>query len=349
MIRDKRFVRWATVTLIALYLVVVAGAVVRATGSGMGCPDWPRCFGYYIPPTDPIQLEFHPQQEYRKGIMIIRNDTLWRATSDFTSTADFNRSNWEKYPKHDYAEFVWWQTWVEYVNRLLGALSGLCMLVLALLSLRYWKTDRTIVYALIVAFAMILFVSWLGALVVATNLKPWSITLHMLSALIMIAVVLFVQSRVPIKTRLANYFTIHKHSRLLLGAALVLTLSQTIFGTRVRQQIDTIKVNMDGLSRDTWISQLDNGYVLHMLTAGITLLLNTLLFYWLWKQKPTGVMKWLTLGIGLTVWAEYGAGVLMHNFGIPAFIQPLHLVFAVVLFGFQFAYLMRTKTGIAAA
>jgi heme a synthase len=344
MIRDRRFVRWATVTLIALYLVVVAGAVVRATGSGMGCPDWPRCFGYYIPPTDPFQLEFHPQQEYRKGIMIIRNDTLWRATTDFTSTADFNRSNWEKYPKHDYAKFVWWQTWVEYVNRLLGALSGLCMLVLALMSLRYWKTDRTIVYALIVAFLMILFVSWLGAIVVATNLKPWSITLHMLSALIMIAVVLYVQSRVPLKTGLIHKSSITRRSRLLLAGALVLTLSQTIFGTRVRQQIDTIKNNMDGLSRETWIEQLDSGYLLHMLTAAITLLLNSLLCYLLWKQKPQGMIKWLTIGILLFVWGEYGAGVLMHNFAIPSFVQPVHLVFAVVLFGLQFAYLMRTKS-----
>jgi cytochrome c oxidase assembly protein subunit 15 len=264
--------------------------------------------------------------------MIIRNDTLWRATTDFTSTADFNRSNWEKYPKHDYAKFVWWQTWVEYVNRLLGALSGLCMLVLALMSLRYWKTDRTIVYALIVAFLMILFVSWLGAIVVATNLKPWSITLHMLSALIMIAVVLYVQSRVPLKTGLIHKSSITRRSRLLLAGALVLTLSQTIFGTRVRQQ------------SETWIEQLDSGYLLHMLTAAITLLLNSLLCYLLWKQKPQGMIKWLTIGILLFVWGEYGAGVLMHNFAIPSFVQPVHLVFAVVLFGLQFAYLMRTKS-----
>jgi cytochrome c oxidase assembly protein subunit 15 len=160
----------------------------------------------------------------------------------------------------------------------------------------------------------------------------------------MIAVVLFVQSRVPLKTGLIHTFSITRRSRLLLAGALVLTLSQTIFGTRVRQQIDTIKNNMDGLSRETWIEQLDNGYLLHMLTAVITLLLNSLLCYLLWNQKPQGMMKWLTIGILLFVWGEYGAGVLMHNFAIPSFVQPVHLVFAVVLFGLQFAYLMRTKS-----
>ena len=137
---ENNFIKSVKVSLIIIYLVIAAGSIVRMTGSGMGCPDWPKCFGYWIPPTERSQLDWLPNHEYTKGQVIILDQELRIAERSFNSRLNYDSKNWEHYTKHDYALFNPYHTWIEYLNRLLGALAGLAVLVMTVLS--FWLKKK---------------------------------------------------------------------------------------------------------------------------------------------------------------------------------------------------------------
>ena len=90
----KRYNFFLKLSLILVYLVIAAGAIVRMTGSGMGCPDWPKCFGYLIPPTERSQLDWKPNHQYKSGQVIIKNERLRVAATDFISNNTSVATNW---------------------------------------------------------------------------------------------------------------------------------------------------------------------------------------------------------------------------------------------------------------
>ena len=65
---SSRFLKFQWVVLILIFLVVFAGSFVRMSGSGMGCPDWPKCFGKWVPPTELTELP----EDYREAYLLKR-------------------------------------------------------------------------------------------------------------------------------------------------------------------------------------------------------------------------------------------------------------------------------------
>ena len=330
------FLNISKTALVLVYLVIAAGALVRMTGSGMGCPDWPKCFGYYIPPTELKELQFIAGKEYDKGQVIIKDETLFVAKTNFKATATYNPNNWEKYTKHDYAIFNPLHTWVEYINRLLGALAGLACLVMAIGSFWYWKSNKkNTVFSWIVVM-MMGFQAWLGKTVVDSVLSPFKITTHMVVALLIVALILCVIKKCSLTHTSA---TSSGKFNLLLLLALFLSIIQIIVGTQVRQHIDT-EIKNGVTASILWLQNPTFLFYLHRSFSLIVLGINGYLFLLNRKLRlEFSKMNWV---IGLIV-AEICTGIAMYYFNFPFASQPIHLIIASLLFGFQWYLVLESK------
>ncbi|MEY3011022.1 MAG: hypothetical protein RLZZ314_1664 [Bacteroidota bacterium] len=319
------------------FLVVLAGSVVRMTGSGMGCPDWPRCFGLMIPPTHASEVTWTEGESYTAGRMIVAQDTLWVAQEEveaFHFPSERSQGMWLPYTQHDYAVFNPVHTWVEFINRLLGALAGIPALLLLVASALARDLRATLISLLgVIALGA---VAWLGKLVVDGNLIPHSITLHMLGAVAILAI-----DSVLIQGFRGQTVRWYRTPRWALLLATFLTLGQIVTGTEVRELVDVLL--HEGTLRSALMSglELSQEFVVHR--SGIWVLMAAHVF-WMWRMGPFGprhvivarnILVFLLLGQLVT-------GLLFVYGEFPAWAQPLHLVIALAMFTTSWGLWWRT-------
>ena len=322
-------------SLFLVYLVILAGATVRMTGSGMGCPDWPKCFGYYIPPVEQSQVLFQPNSKYYKGEMIIYNEEkLLVAKSNFISSNFINLNNWGTYEKHDYIIFNPVHTWIEYINRLIGAISGIPILLFTIISVVYFKKYKYLTFISILTVLCMGFQAWLGKTVVDSNLAPFKITFHMLMALLIIALLIYLVNS-------SSKYTIRKNKIFtnFLFVAIMLTLVQIVLGTQVRQFVDEqANVYYDKFQ---WFNEIPKVYEYHRTFSLVVIAVNFGLFY-LNKKLNLG-NNYISYVIVL-LFIEALSGVVMFYFDFPFGSQTIHLFIASLIFGFQFFILLQNIT-----
>ncbi len=327
------FKSFSKITIVSIFLIIVAGSLVRMTGSGMGCPDWPKCFGYLIPPTSVDQLEWGKEKEFFEGQMIIYDQQLWSANSNFISSEVYNKENWVLYTKHDYAVFNPFHTWMEYINRLIGAVSGLLTLMMFLMSFRYWNIKRKIVFLSGMTVFLMGFQAWLGATVVFSVLQPVQITIHMLMALVILALMVYLISEVPDLSS-EKHIIFDKRLNQFLKIAIVLSLIQITLGTQVRQLIDEIASSLNHMERKLWIDLVGTTFKVHRSFAISLVIINVALFF---RNYKLNYRYQLVNFISALVFLEVFSGIILTYFDMLALMQPIHLIVASLLFLLQIA------------
>ena len=304
--REQRFQSLVFLTIILVYLLILAGGIVRATGSGMGCPDWPKCFGRWIPPTEFSQLPSNYQEIYGAKLK---------------GEVEFNAV----------------KTWIEYANRLLGVLVGFSVLGTLLASIAYWRKKKNVVLSSVAAFVLVGANGWLGSRVVATELAQYMITAHLFLAILVVFALLYayVHSKASYVLR-ENEHQIVRGTRWLLVGVMGLTLMQLLLGTQVRGALDAVIRQVGYMQRANWIDQLGIEFYIHRSFSIIILAANLFAIYRLRKVSTAGWFKWIPGALLSLVILEILTGVVMAYFGVPALLQPIHLLLAICIVGLQF-------------
>jgi cytochrome c oxidase assembly protein subunit 15 len=326
----NRFPTIVKITLASLYLIFLAGSIVRMTGSGMGCPDWPKCFGYYIPPTSEEQITWQPNSTYEEGMIIIKDEVLFVAEQEVKTASVFNEKNWEEYTKHEYATFNKFHTWVEYINRLVTVVSGFIFLFLLAGSLKFRKENKWISIISFTAFFLMLVEAVLGKMVVDSNLKPTMITIHMVIGLLIIGLVLRLLFIIRKEKTSYKY---HALFNKLLIISVVFSLIQIAMGTQVRQFIDE-QVKLFGFENKEYsLMNPSFKFYFHRSFTIAIILVNFGLFY-LNQLNKLGykLVNWILVLLFL----ETITGILMYYAEFPLGTQAIHLLSGALLFGVQF-------------
>ena len=297
--------KWATFTLLLTFLVIIAGGVVRTTQSGMGCPDWPRCFGKWVPPLNASQLP----------------------------------ANFEKYLKVQDIDHTFnvYHTWIEYLNRLAGVMLGIFALVQFFLIFKK-KNEQKIAYSLAAAFlAGVIITGLVGALVVKLNLAHLSVSLHLFFALILIQIQLALYMSLT-----GNLFqkTAGAQKRKALFILLVIIFIQFVLGTSVRIYIDDVSKALHFEQREAWLANLPLAFIIHRTFSWFVLLA---VIYTSWYCKKVIILKVSFQKLTGIILGSMTTGIILYYADMPAIAQPVHLLLGTLAFTQTMFMILNTK------
>lgn len=320
------------ISLVLLYLLILAGGVVRCTGSGMGCPDWPKCFGMYIPPTSVSQLPENYKESFVEG-RVEKNRRLSKVLNaiGLNETADKIIND----PSIKEAEeFNVFKTWTEYINRLIGAIVGFSLIFIFISSINIKPFNSRLFILSLLSIILVFFQAWVGSIVVSTNLLPGLITFHVIVALVIIWNVI-----------LCYYLSTNNNTKVekssILSYAIIfslfLFLIQMVLGTEVRESVDTFLKVFGFENRSQLIENLGSNFIIHRSFSLIILLVQMFITYLVFiRSKHSKEFKNITIVMLILIVSEILVGAGMAYFEVPRVLQPVHLLLAFMIVGLQF-------------
>jgi len=320
--------RFGILTISSVFLLLLAGGVVRSSGSGMGCPDWPKCYGGYFPPTCSCQLPNNYQEIYaQKRMLKAQRFAKLLSSMGMEKQAEILLAD----PALQRPEvFNPQKAWTEYINRLIGVLSGLFSLIFFISLIRIRKyISNTRFWTGVAGFIMMLFNAWLGSIVVATNLFPVIVTIHYLAAYAVLA--LFMLSIVNSRLNEQNMSLLRY--KWFFVFFILMSLLQVVYGTQLRQVSDEgVSKGLLFTSGEINFDFLGSVFRMHWFLAIGLIFLSLIPLIFLRKQLER---RWFIIisMLPVTLVIQYFSGVINLRSAFPMIPQVSHIFFAGLVFG----------------
>ncbi|WP_214072122.1 COX15/CtaA family protein [Mucilaginibacter sp. dw_454] len=332
----NRFRKTNLLSVALLFVLILAGGVVRSTGSGMGCPDWPKCLGCWIPPTSATDLPANYKETYVERRM--KKNQRFAKTLDLFGYTDLARRLREDKSILIPEEFNAGKTWTEYINRLIGAASGILLLLTAIYSFSYSADNKLIPFLSVFNLVLIFFQAWLGSIVVSTNLVSWIVTVHMLLALAILAIAITTYHLAKVVGRPG--LRVNAITHMVTVLALIVSIFQITFGTEVREKIDEVAMRLQGGYRNEWIKNAGDIFTQHRDVAVFVLVINVMLYALIRRAfNKHSLQQQIMSFTFLMLILQIVTGILLSYLALPPYAQAVHILLASLIFGAQY-YLM---------
>ncbi len=304
----RLYKRFALLSIVSTYFLIFVGGLVRVSGAGLGCPDWPKCFGRWIPPTSVSQLpdEFAPET--------------------------FN--------------FI--LAWIEYINRLVGVFIGFVILITAILAIVYFRKKVSILVPSLLAALLVAYQGWQGSRVVASELEPFIVSIHTIIAFVIISLLIYAALEAHYLDSSKDEIGLFPASTsLLLVIMWIGSIAQVLIGTQVRGAIEHA-IRDYPLSFGTELLQKVGAIKTIHMSTGILLAIALAGVSWFILKKSehtSGIVRQSAWALLISGILQIIVGHFLILVGLPEIVQLLHLWLSSLIIGALLVLFVSVRKG----
>ena len=277
------------------YSLIFIGGLVRVSGAGLGCPDWPKCFDSWIPPLSVEEIPDHIDKEL----------------------------------------FNFRLAWTEYLNRLFGVLTGFVISFSLYMSFKYRNVDTLSFKMVLATFILTCIEGGIGGLVVVSYLEPAIVSLHLLLAFVIVSLLIYVFQRLYLELNPSYYKKVisASYNHTILMTIWILIVFEILLGTQMREGVEVLVRDFPTINNSSILGLLGIFKYIHTGIGFLLLALVYTLYKSKDDIKDNKLIYNSVLAIYLLIFIQIFIGEFMVFFDFSASVRLIHMWLSSIIVG----------------